>query len=123
MRCVNTTLIPLARFLRSMGHAVMICLERLDNTAALLLSCLRRHVVLAQHGGWSLQAVLLRMEPLCTAACGALDHSSMFVTFCLLQQYSTIGHAFLSTFSMLIGGADLDLFYSSHNPVVGVILM
>ena len=72
----------------------------------------QRQLVVAGYCAWS-----------CCAQLPAALLIKVQCAFCLLQQYSTIGHAFLSTFSMLIGGADLDLFYSSHNPVVGVILM
>lgn len=98
---------------------------RLEGTVAMLLSCLRRHMVLT-HDVRRRLLVAGRSAVHGAAVCSCLQHSSSNcnVLSCrLLQQYSTIGHAFLSTFSMLIGGADLDLFYSSHNPIVGVILM
>lgn len=44
---------------------------------------------------------------------------SLFV----MQQFSNILHAFVTLFSIMLGGTDLDLFYNSHNPIIGVLLL
>ncbi len=53
---------------------------RLEGTVAMLLSCLRRHMVLTQMfgGGCLLQAVPLCMELLCAAACSTLPQIAMY---------------------------------------------
>lgn len=40
-----------------------------------------------------------------------------------MQQFSNILHAFVTLFSIMLGGTDLDLFYNSHNPIIGVLLL
>lgn len=52
------------------------------------------------------------------AQCKALT-----VVLSALQQFSNILHAFVTLFSIMLGGTDLDLFYNSHNPIIGIILL
>ena len=47
--------------------------------------------------------------------------STIFIV--VLQQFNNILHAFVTLFSIMLGGTDLDLFYNSHNPIIGIILL
>ncbi|KAL3141754.1 hypothetical protein ABBQ32_004434 [Trebouxia sp. C0010 RCD-2024] len=39
------------------------------------------------------------------------------------EQFNNILHAFVTLFSIMLGGTDLDLFYNSHNPIIGIVLL